>query len=42
MKSAKPNEKWLTDVTKFKLNNRNKAYLSARLYLTDNSIISYV
>lgn len=38
----KPNEKWLTDVTEFKLTNGSKAYLSAILDLGDNSIISYV
>ena len=38
----KPNEKWLTDVTEFKLTNGSKAYLSAILDLRDNSIISYV
>lgn len=37
----KPNEKWLTDVTEFKLTNGSKAYLSAILDLGDNSIISY-
>ena len=37
-----PNEKWLTDVTKFKLANGSKAYLSAILDIGDNSIISYV
>lgn len=37
-----PNEKWLTDVTEFKLTNGSKAYLSAILDLCDNSIISYV
>lgn len=37
-----PNEKWLTDVTEFKMNNGSKAYLSAILDLGDNSIISYV
>ena len=37
-----PNKKWLTDVTKFKLTNGSKAYLSAILDLGDNSIISYV
>ena len=36
------NEKWLTDVTEFKLTNGNKAYLSAILDLGDNSIVSYV
>ena len=37
-----PNEKWLTDVTEFKLANGSKAYLSAILDIGDNSIISYV
>ncbi|MDB1949081.1 IS3 family transposase [Clostridium tertium] len=37
-----PNEKWLTDVTEFKMTNGSKAYLSAILNLGDNSIISYV
>ena len=37
-----PNEKWLTDVTEFKITNGSKAYLSAILDLGDNSIISYV
>lgn len=37
-----PNEKWLTDVTKFKITNWIKAYLSAILDFRDNSIISYV
>ncbi|CAM2078800.1 MAG: IS3 family transposase [uncultured Clostridium sp.] len=37
-----PNEKWLTDVTEFKLINGSKAYLSAILDIGDNSIISYV
>lgn len=37
-----PNEKWLTDVTEFKLTNGSKAYLSAILDLGDNSIVSYV
>ena len=37
-----PNEKWLTDVTEFKMTNGSKAYLSAILDLGDNSIISYV
>lgn len=36
------NEKWLTDVTEFKLTNGTKAYLSAILDLGDNSIVSYV
>ncbi|URZ08019.1 IS3 family transposase ISEnfa5 [Clostridium felsineum] len=38
----KPNQKWLTDVTEFKLTNGTKAYLSAILDLHDNSIVSYV
>lgn len=38
----KPNEKWLTDVTEFKLKDGKKAYLSAILDLHDNSIVSYV
>jgi len=38
----KPNQKWLTDVTEFKLTDGTKAYLSAILDLYDNSIISYV
>lgn len=40
--SEKPNEKWLTDVTEFKLANGHKAYLSAILDLCDGSIVSYV
>ena len=40
--AATPNEKWLTDVTEFKLTNGTKAYLSAIIDLYDNSIISYV
>lgn len=32
----------LTNVTEFKLTTGNKAYLSAILYLGDNSIVSYV
>lgn len=38
----KPNVKWLTDVTEFKLTNGKKAYLSAILDLGDKSIVSYV
>ena len=38
----KPNQKWLTDVTEFKLTNGQKAYLSAILDLGDKSIVSYV
>lgn len=37
-----PNQKWLTDVTEFKLTNGKKAYLSAILDLGDKSIVSYV
>lgn len=40
--AEKPNQKWLTDVTEFKLTDGTKAYLSAILDLHDNSIISYV
>lgn len=40
--AGKPNEKWLTDVTEFKLTNGKKAYLSAILDLGDNSIVSHV
>ncbi|UUV14941.1 IS3 family transposase [Clostridioides difficile] len=38
----KISQKWLTDVTEFKLTNGTKAYLSAILDLGDRSIISYV
>lgn len=41
-RANKPNEKWLTDVTEFKLGNGRKAYLSAILDLGDKSIVSYV
>jgi len=40
--SDKPNQKWLTDVTEFKLTDGKKAYLSAIFDLHDNSIVSYV
>ena len=40
--SNMPNEKWLTDVTEFKLTNGQKVYLSAILDLNDRSIVSYV
>ena len=36
----RPNEKWLTDVTEFKLLNGKKAYLSAILDLHDKSIVA--
>ena len=35
------NEKWLTDVTEFKLGDGSKLYLSAILDLKDKSIVSY-
>lgn len=38
----RPNIKWLTDVTEFKLTSGKKAYLSAILDLGDRSIVSYV
>ena len=38
----RPNQKWLTDVTEFKLLNGKKAYLSAILNLHDKSIVAYV
>ncbi|RKQ34255.1 DDE-type integrase/transposase/recombinase [Oceanobacillus halophilus] len=38
----KPNEKWVTDVTKFKYGSSNIAYLSTILDLYDGSIVSYV
>lgn len=41
-KEDRPNQKWLTDVTEFKLTNGHKAYLSAILDLGDKSIVSYV
>ena len=41
-RAEKPNQKWLTDVTEFKLSNGQKAYLSAILDLGDRSIVSYV
>ena len=40
--AATLNEKWLTDVTEFKLTNGTKAYLSTIIDLYDNSIVSYV
>lgn len=41
-KANAPNEKWLTDVTEFKLSDGSKVYLSAILDLGDNSIVSHV
>ena len=38
----KTSQKWLTDVTEFKLTDGTKAYLSAILDLGDRSIVSYV
>lgn len=38
----KPNEKWLSDVTEFKLTDGTKAYLSAIFDLYDNSIVTYL
>ena len=38
----KPNQKWLSDVTEFKLTDGTKAYLSAVLDLYDNSIVTYL
>lgn len=41
-KASKPNEKWLTDVTEYKIiGSTKKLYLSAILDLYDNSIIAY-
>ena len=43
--AAKPNEKWVTDVTEFKWydgSTCNKLYLSAILDLYDRSVVSYV
>ena len=41
-KANRPNEKWLTDVTEFKIpNDTRKLYLSPIMDLYDNSIIEY-
>ena len=40
--AATTNEKWLTDLTEFKLTNGTKAYLSTIIDLYNNSIVSYV
>lgn len=40
--AAKPNEKWVTDVTELKYCGSKKAYLSAIRDLYDGSIVSYV
>jgi len=40
--ASKPNEKWLTDVSEFKIQNQSKKlYLSPIFDLYDNSIITY-
>ena len=39
--AEKLNEKWLTDVTEFKVGDGSKAYLSAILDLKDKSIVAY-
>ena len=40
--ASKPNEKWLTDVTEYKIiGSTKKLYLSAILDLYDNSIVAY-
>lgn len=39
-KADKPNEKWVTDVTEFKVNNR-KLYLSPMMDLYNREIVSY-
>ncbi len=40
--SSKPNEKWLTDITEFKIiGSSRKLYLSAIIDLFDNSIVAY-
>lgn len=38
---GKPNTKWLTDVTEFRLKTENKIYLSAIYDLGTNKIVSY-
>ncbi|HEY5584100.1 MAG TPA: IS3 family transposase [Ruminiclostridium sp.] len=40
--AEKPNQKWLTDVTEFKLTDGTKAYLSSILDLHDRSIVSHI
>lgn len=40
--AAKKNQKWLTDVTELKHSDGQKAYLSAILDLSDNSIVSFI
>ena len=40
--SNRVNEKWLTDITEFRVGDGRRVYLSAILDLKDNSIISYV
>ena len=41
--ASKPNEKWSTDVTEFKITGmKQKLYLSAIIDLYDRSIVSYI
>ncbi len=41
-KASRPNEKWLTDVTEYKIiGSTKKLYLSAVLDLYDNSVVAY-
>lgn len=41
--ASKPNEKWATDVTEFKIvGSKQKLYLSAIIDLYDRSIVSYI
>lgn len=39
-KATKPNEKWVTDVTEFKVNNQ-RVYLSPMIDLYDRSVVGY-
>ena len=39
--ATKPNQKWVTDVTEFKAKDGSKVYLSPRLDLFNNEIVSY-
>ncbi|AUD62228.1 transposase [Tenericutes bacterium MO-XQ] len=39
--SEQPNQKWLSDVTEFKISTGQKLYMCAIMDLYDNSIISY-
>lgn len=40
--ASRPNEKWATDVTEFKIGSSEKIYLSAIIDLYDRSIVSFV